>query len=68
MEHRQTEAYIDVFRKIKDEEPLWNPFILLAKGEKSLNQAVRQVFPKCEIFPGWFHLVQVNSMNFLTAE
>lgn len=59
MKHRQTEAYIDVFREIKKEEPLWNPFTLFAIREESLSQAVQKVFPKCEIIPGWFHLVQV---------
>lgn len=63
MQHRQTEAYIDVLREIKKEEPLWNPFTLYAFREESLSQAIQKVFPKCEIIPGWFHLVQVMTME-----
>lgn len=56
---RTKSIYVDIFKNILNEEPLWNPNFLFANTEPNLNEAIRECFPTCKIVHSWLHLAQV---------
>lgn len=76
MQLKSKTAYSEVFQRIHEEEPLWNPTTLYTGTDEGLVSAIQDVFPNCDIVNCWFHFAQemrkemrnLDLINLLHAE
>lgn len=64
MQVKSKTAYSEVFQRILEEEPVWNPSTLYAGTDEGLVAGIQDVFPNCNIISCWFHFAQVCFAGF----